>query len=147
MEIHIRTLVFVVMSLLGSLSLPWLVGGVPAADPSGARTLPTPTPVPLRGLSGGAEALARRLMPPEADAAAMRPPGESTTSAIVRTVGANLNVRSGPGLEHAIVGSAPPGAALTVIAASADGQWLRVERPDGDGWVFGALVEMRATSD
>jgi hypothetical protein len=34
-----------------------------------------------------------------------------------------------------------------VIAASADGQWLRVERADGDGWVFGALVEVRADGD
>ena len=86
-------------------------------------------------------------MPPEEEAEATRPPVAPTASAIVRTVGANLNVRSGPGLAHPIVGSAPPGAALTVIAASADGQWLRVERADGDGWVFGALVEVRAAGD
>jgi uncharacterized protein YgiM (DUF1202 family) len=140
MEIHLRTLVFVVMSLLGSLSLPLVAGFLPAAEPSTPlAALPTATPVPLRGLSPAARSLAATLDAP--------PPLPTTTAAVtarVATDGANLNLRSGPGLTFPVVGSAAPGQSLTVTGVSADGEWLRVDLPDTDGsaWAFRALVDL-----
>jgi uncharacterized protein YraI len=137
MEIHLRTLVFVVMSLLGSLSLPLVAGFLPQAEPPSIVTsLPTPTPVPLHGLSATALSLA----------AALETPGPSpvpvTVSAVVATQGANLNLRAGPGLSYPILGSAALGQSLTVTGVSADGEWLRVEISDGSAWVYAPLVTM-----
>ena len=52
--------------------------------------------------------------------------------------GTRLNVRSGPGTQHSIVGKAGDGEKLALVARSQDGAWLQVVRddlPEGAGWV------------
>ena len=148
MEIHIRTLAFVLLSLLGSASLPFLVWSVPEGATANAlaQALPTPTPVPLRGLSLQSQGLARQLQRP-----VPAPTGDVhnatpsvVTTAMVRTNGANLNIRGGPGLDRALVGSAPPGMVLTVTGISPDREWLQVHLPQssGRGWVYAALTDL-----
>jgi uncharacterized protein YraI len=148
MEIHIRTLVFVLLSLLGSASLPFLVQSVPEGATANAlaQALPTPTPVPLRGLSAQSQGLVQQLQRtapiPTVEAPVVTAAFETT--AVVRTDGANLNIRSGPGLDHALLGSAPPGRMLDVTGLSPDREWLRVQLPQGSGqgWVYAALTDL-----
>lgn len=59
-------------------------------------------------------------------------------SGVADVPGTRLNVRSGPGTQHAIIGKASDGEELTIVARSLDGAWLRVVRddlPEGAGWV------------
>lgn len=135
MEIHLRTLLFVVFSLLGSLSLPFVVDAVPSgAQPATVQALPTATPVPLRGLSAQAEELALRVPTPT-------PTVQSRSFAVVATGGVNLNLRGGPGLDAPIVGSAIPGTRLPILATSPDGAWVQVEMEGGEAaWVYAELI-------
>jgi hypothetical protein len=51
-----------------------------------------------------------------------------------------LNVRQGPDTAYATVGQLAAGTALQVLAANADGTWIRVRATDGtEGWVFAGL--------
>jgi len=50
----------------------------------------------------------------------------------------SLNVRRGPATEQAVVGVAKRGQILTALGRSQDGQWIKVQEPDG--WVFASLV-------
>ena len=103
MEIQLRTLLFVIASLLGSLSLPFVVDSTPTGDSlRQAAALPTPTLVPLRGLSAAAQEMA--LFSPSPTSTAV-----PHSVAVVATGGANLNLRGGPGLDAPIVGSAGTG--------------------------------------
>jgi N-acetylmuramoyl-L-alanine amidase len=53
-----------------------------------------------------------------------------------------VNIRSGPGTSHGLVGSAAPGARLPVLETSGD--WVKVRLPDGKtGWAAGWLVQVR----
>lgn len=149
MEIHIRTLVFVVVSLAGSIALPFLVSLLPADHiqvTASMQALPTPTPVPLRGLTASSHALAQALLrsTPPAEGNLLPTPLPAAVVATVRTDGANLNIRSGPGLDHPVIGSAPNGRVLSVTGLSADGEWLQIAIPDfaRQGWVFAGLTEV-----
>ena len=148
MEIHIRTLVFVLLSLLGSVSLPFLVHSMPAEGTASALTqaLPTPTPVPMRGLSTQSQGLVQQLQRAAPAPTVEVPVVTATfeTTAVVRTDGANLNIRSGPGLEHALLDSARPGRVLTVTGLSPDREWLQVQLSQGSGrgWVYAALTDL-----
>ncbi len=50
----------------------------------------------------------------------------------------SLNVRRGPATEQAVIGVAKRGQILTALGRSHDGQWIKVQKPDG--WVFASLV-------
>ncbi|HEX2483849.1 MAG TPA: TIGR04211 family SH3 domain-containing protein [Myxococcota bacterium] len=48
--------------------------------------------------------------------------------------GAALNLRAGPGPEHAVLAAVPPGERLDVLESK--GEWMRVRRSDGtSGWI------------
>lgn len=52
---------------------------------------------------------------------------------------ARMNLRAGPGTDHAVVGAATPGEALQVVGRK--GQWLELRRPDGTTvWGMGTLM-------
>jgi hypothetical protein len=143
MEIHLRSLLFVVASLLGSLLLPFVVDAVPGdAQPAAVQALPTPTPVPLRGLSAAAQEMALLAPTPT-----LTPTSLPRSFAVVATNGANLNLRGAPGLDAPIVGSAAPGDRFPILAASDDGAWLQVERAGGEAvWVYAELVREEVAS-
>jgi hypothetical protein len=66
-------------------------------------------------------------------------------SGIADVRGTRLNVRSGPGTQHAIVGKAGDGEELAIVARSLDSAWLQVVRddlPEGAGWVTAARVRV-----
>ena len=56
-----------------------------------------------------------------------------------------INVRSGPGLDTAVVGQLLLSDTAVLLDRSADGQWLQIafaRGADGRGWVRGDLVQV-----
>ncbi len=57
------------------------------------------------------------------------------------TVGTDLNVRSGPGVQHEIIGSIPGGKEATIVGCIDEANWCQVSYKDGDkmldGWAYG----------
>jgi len=72
---------------------------------------------------------------------------------IVETSGANLNIRSGPGVDFEAIDQAAPGTILPVVAKSENGEWTLVQTGSGKlGWVsttflrIGDGAEIEATA-
>jgi uncharacterized protein (TIGR02594 family) len=67
-----------------------------------------------------------------ADDAPPAPPPAVT----LRVTATTLNLRSGPGAEHAVVAQLPNGIRVTRLEGSPDGKWVRVKTPEARvGWV------------
>lgn len=141
MEIHLRSLLFIVASLLGSLLLPFVVDAVPGdAQPAAVQALPTATPVPRRGLSAAAQEMVLLAPTPT-----LTPTALPHSFAVVATNGANLNLRRPERRDAPIVGSAAPGDRFPILTASDDGAWLQVEREGGETvWVYAELVRVES---
>ncbi|HWQ83952.1 MAG TPA: SH3 domain-containing protein, partial [Anaerolineales bacterium] len=59
-------------------------------------------------------------------------------------LGDSINVRSGPGKEYDILGSADKGEELEARGVSSDQDWFLIYTPDlGEGWVSAPLVSLR----
>ncbi len=86
----------------------------------------------------------RNLGPAEASGPVVElpePPADGITGEIIAPAGAN--VRTGPGTNFPVLGTAPFGATGEVIGQSADGQWYVTPLPNvagGQGWVSASLV-------
>ena len=154
LEIRLHTLLLIVAGSIGLIALPFVVrslAGNPLPVHAAGQVLPTPTPVPIQGLSERARQLAASLVltptpeslptPPSTSSGHRLPPAVSAT---VRTDGRPLNLRRGPGLTYPVLGSAPNGLVLSVTGLSKDGAWLRVEVPGWESgvWVYAALTEV-----
>ena len=50
----------------------------------------------------------------------------------------NSNLRAGPGTGYAVVGSAPEGVALDIVAQNAQGDWYQLRNRS---WIAGFLVD------
>jgi len=71
--------------------------------------------------------------------------GDVPTGSVRSTT--RLNVRSGPGLTHAVIGKAEPGQQLIILARNADQSWLEVQlsdTPNTVGWVAAQYIESSA---
>jgi uncharacterized protein YraI len=69
----------------------------------------------------------------------------AVVSGVADVPGTRLNVRSGPGTGHTILGKAGDGEVLVIVARSLDGAWLQVVRddlPEGAGWVANERVRI-----
>lgn len=54
-----------------------------------------------------------------------------------------LNVRTGPGVNYALLGQVAGGTTLPIVGRSANNTWYQVETPLGTGWVSAAYVALR----
>lgn len=54
-----------------------------------------------------------------------------------------LNVRSGPGVNFAVLGQVSGGQNLPIVGRTADNTWYQVQTPFGTGWVSAAFVAAR----
>ncbi len=76
--------------------------------------------------------------------ATLVPPTPEPGDPVARVVSpAGVNVRTGPGLEYPVIGTAPFGAESEVVGKSQDGTWWVVNVPvslNGHGWVSGEFV-------
>ena len=78
--------------------------------------------------------------------AVVEPTAEPTPEEIRATVTQNANVRSGPGLGHAILFWLTAGTDITVRGRNIDGTWLWVEQAERAGWIFAALTNVGAST-
>ena len=72
----------------------------------------------------------------------LAPPPTRATHA-VRVTGSVVNLRAGPGLNHAVLGQVRQGEELRVTGISADHQWLRVEPEHGIRWIYADLTDIQ----
>lgn len=136
MEIHLRTLVFVVMSLLGSLSLPFVAGFLPAAEPSTLlAALPTATPVPLRGLSPAARTLAATLDAPT--------PLPTTTAAVTQCSARSKPDRHRPQRRWPVAARRSARRRRQRLGLSGVGEFTQYRWVDGGRWRIKPLVTSR----
>jgi len=71
------------------------------------------------------------------------PPQIQPPGIIVTVTAPTVNLRSGPGTNYAVVGSANQGASLTVLGRNEQTTWLQVRTPNQTtGWVFAQLVAL-----
>jgi len=71
------------------------------------------------------------------------PTSTPVTAALVTVLGDSLNIRSGPGQEHAILGSADEGDELEVRRVTPSKDWFLVYTPElGEAWVMARLVSL-----
>jgi uncharacterized protein YgiM (DUF1202 family) len=57
----------------------------------------------------------------------------------------NLNLRIGPGFDHAVVRLLQGGLTVKADGRSVDGLWIEIHTTDGSaGWVFGAYLESKS---
>jgi heat shock protein HslJ len=82
---------------------------------------------------------------PEATLVPLTPEPEDPTAVVTARTG--VNVRTGPGLEYAVLGTAPYLTELEITGVSQDGTWWVVAIPPnyngGQGWVAEEYVEAR----
>ncbi|MBW2305806.1 MAG: SH3 domain-containing protein [Deltaproteobacteria bacterium] len=68
------------------------------------------------------------------------PPAPRAQDPTVEVMGTTVNIRSGPGTNHGIIGSVRRGDRLTLLGES--GNWFQVRLPDGkEGWIYNKLVK------
>jgi len=85
---------------------------------------------------------------PEATIIPSTPEPEDPTATVTSRAG--VNVRTGPGLEYDVLGTAPFGTELEVLGVSADGTWWVVNIPPaygGRGWVADEYVNVENAGD
>ncbi|MCL5998211.1 MAG: SH3 domain-containing protein [Chloroflexi bacterium] len=58
-----------------------------------------------------------------------------------------VNVRSGPGLEHPVLGQLTAGQRVPVMGKSSDGQWWQITFEERPGWVYAPLVSFTGDPD
>ena len=105
----------------------------PDTTPPTATRLPPPSPTPT---STPRPAPTPRVTPPP-----------TVTVPRIEIIIAALNLRQGPGVDFAIVGSARAGDVLEVVGVNETGDWLQIIREDGDlGWISGQGLYARWVS-
>ncbi|MEZ4634434.1 MAG: SH3 domain-containing protein [Caldilineaceae bacterium] len=104
--------------------------------PFPTRIPATPIPLPTTDAQNAAPvALPPTIAPTATTAVTIDGP-----SATVIVEGAN--VRGGPGTDFDIVGALVQGAQTAVLGRNEAGDWLRIQTPQGAGWIFATLVEV-----
>jgi len=119
------------------------------APPAAAEPSPTVPPVadtaPLTGVEALAAAQPVTAGQPMTTADSAAPAPTATPIPATLTITSDLvNVRSGPGTEYDLVGTAATGETFTVLAKNAAGDWWQVCCvADQNGWVFGELASVQ----
>ncbi|MBI1297497.1 SH3 domain-containing protein [bacterium] len=80
-------------------------------------------------------------LPPVVESVAT-PVVEAISGPSVTVIVEGANVRAGPGTDFAIVGALTQGAQAAVLGRNDAADWLRIQTPQGEGWIFTPLVEV-----
>jgi curli biogenesis system outer membrane secretion channel CsgG len=108
-----------------------------AAKPAAATPAPAPPAAATPAPAPAARSTPAAPPPPPAPPAPATPQAQES---LVEVTGTSVNLRSGPGTNYSIVGSAKMGDKLPLLGESGD--WFQVRLPDGkDGWIFNKLVK------
>ncbi len=141
--IIIVLIVALVVALIGVafLLFAYVFGNNDNTNPEDGGDLPTPAVTVIIATNTPAAPQAT-LIPPT-------PEPEDPTALV--TARSGVNVRTGPGLEYVVLGTAPYLTQLEVIGASQDSTWWVVAIPpnynDGQGWVADEYVDVQNVDD
>jgi uncharacterized protein YraI len=101
---------------------------------------PTATPAPSTAIRPtAARPTSQQVTAPPPTAAAPLTPSLTISNTFA-------NVRSGPGLNFAVLGQVQQGTQLAVSGKSADGAWWQVTFNGAPGWLFGELTQPNAAA-
>ena len=75
------------------------------------------------------------------------PEPDNQLQVTIDTAGSRANIRSGPGLDAAIIDKADPGTTFAVIGKSQDGAWWQITIGGSNGWVADSVVRLAGESD
>ena len=120
-----------------------------AAKP--AEPAPEPTPEPAVVVEPTPEPSPEPVAEPEPTIEPTPAPEPAPTTATWPTVtvtGTVVNLRTGPGTDHAIDGQVRAGDRLRVTGRNADGTWLQVMHPVATSelvWIYGPLTDIDST--
>ncbi|MFZ5632615.1 MAG: N-acetylmuramoyl-L-alanine amidase [Bacillota bacterium] len=67
-------------------------------------------------------------------------PANDNKSYVVEVTGDNVNIRSGPGTSHTIIGRAGSGAKYSLLDKS--GNWYKISINGGSGWIYGQFAKV-----
>ena len=73
-------------------------------------------------------------------AAAVLFAGAASAQAVTATAGTDLNIRSGPGVMHDVIGVIPGGEEVSVAGCLEEANWCEVTHGDESGWAYGAYL-------
>ncbi len=125
---------------------------VPAADLP-ATALPVVEPVVALPATTVAQqpvtdvvAVATVPLTPTTAAPLDAPTATSAPAAAEAVVSQDMNVRSGPGTNYAVIGAAQTGTRLLIKGKDPTGAWWQVDYNGQNGWLFGDLVSANNTS-
>jgi PKD repeat protein len=122
---------------------------VDAPTVDGDQTTDTPTPEPSDTPTITVEpTLALTVPVPTVTPVTETAPPLATTKPSLTSI-ANLNVRTGPGLDYPVVGLLPVGQSAEVTGVSSDGLWWQIYFPaaaSGRGWVSAYYVTVQNTA-
>ena len=108
---------------------------------AGPFQLAVGTPSAEQTYGGAIESVLGYQMPVTAQPTATPEP-DNQLQVIVNTSGSRANIRSGPGLDAAIIDKADPGTAFPVVGKSQDGAWWQITVGATDGWVADSVVRL-----
>lgn len=123
--------------LLFVLLLALFAGGCTAAG----LQLPVGTPSPEQTYGGAIESALNYKMPVTVEPTATPEP-DKQLKVVISTAGSRANIRSGPGLDAAIIDKADPGAVYPVVGKSQDGAWWQITVGGSTGWVADSVVSL-----
>ena len=69
---------------------------------------------------------------------------EKTQVFTVQVTGTVVNLRAGPGLDHAVLGQVRQGDELPITGSSRDRQWLHLELGGESRWIYADLTDIDA---
>ncbi len=129
---------------LSGCSLEALLPATATASPTITLTLtPSNTATPTLSPTATATSTATNTATATATATATSTPSATpTVFGFVRASG-RINVRNGPGMQFAVIGSLAPDNGVQVIGENDEGDWYQVRLDDGgEGWVSASLLRI-----
>lgn len=115
--------------------------------PTPTGTAPfTPTATPIALVSPSVTATPSPTATATAPAARISPSPSPSPPPLVLVMARSLNVRVGPGVEHAILGYAVRGQRFRLTGATPTGDWVRVDFNGLVGWMSAQWVQMEKGS-
>lgn len=106
--------------------------------------VPTPTPVPIEPTATATlvvseDATESSLLPAQNSAPAAAPPELVAPGSV--------NIRSGPGLSYAVIGTLNANTARPIVGRSSEGDWWQIKLTENDlGWVSNTVVQPSNTA-
>ncbi len=113
---------------------------------SGPLQFPIGTPSASQTYGGAIESVLDYQMP-VTSAPTATPEPDSQQKVTISTAGSRANIRSGPGLDAAVIDKADPGSTFPVVGKSEDGAWWQITIGGATGWVSDSVVRLAGEGD